>query len=226
MSPGSRCPLDDALRQGSRPFRNPLQKDDAEFVPADARHRVDLPYGVVQDAGEFLQGDVAGGVLAHFVECRKAVDVEHQQAERSATAATAQDLLIQLVVEVATIVKVGQRVEERVERKGVPRFGAIQVGLGLKRERPEQFRLHGGEWVRDALPEDEDGPDVAVAVQGKSHQGPGGPRFADWPRPSPPVRVHGDGFAKVGGDRPGCDQEGDAVRGRTGLDSSAEADLP
>ena len=69
-------PLDDAMRQGLRPFRVPFQQEDAEFVPAEARHRVDLPHGAAQDAGEFLQGDVAGGAREPFVVFREAVDVE------------------------------------------------------------------------------------------------------------------------------------------------------
>ena len=69
-------PLDDAMRQGLRPFRSSFHQEDAEFVPAEARHRVDLPYGAAQDAGEFLQGDVAGGVREPFVVFREAVDVE------------------------------------------------------------------------------------------------------------------------------------------------------
>jgi len=79
-------PLDDAIRQGTRPFRTSFHQEDAEFVPAEARHRVDLPHGAAQDAGEFLQGDVAGGVREPFVVYREAVDVEPQQAERSAAA--------------------------------------------------------------------------------------------------------------------------------------------
>jgi len=80
-------PLDDAMRQGTRPFRTSFHQEDAEFVPAEARDRVDLTHGAAQDAGEFLQGDVAGGVREPFVVFREAVDVEPQQAERSAAAA-------------------------------------------------------------------------------------------------------------------------------------------
>ena len=79
LSPGEQVPLetlDDTLRQGLRSFRGPFHKDDTEFVPAEARHCVDLPYGVVQDAGEFLQGDVAGGVREPIVDFRETVDVE------------------------------------------------------------------------------------------------------------------------------------------------------
>ncbi len=124
--------LDDTLRQGLRSFRGPFHKDDTEFVPAEARHCVDLPYGVVQDAGEFLQGDVAGGVREPIVEFRETVDVEHQQVERSAVAAAAEDLFFELMVEVLAIVKVRQRIVERVEREEFSGNGAMQMGLGLE----------------------------------------------------------------------------------------------
>jgi hypothetical protein len=75
-----------------------------------------MPHGAAQDSGEFLQGDVAGGAREPFVVFREAVDVEPQQAERSAAAARAEDLFFELVIEVSGIVKVGQRIEERVIR--------------------------------------------------------------------------------------------------------------
>jgi len=102
------------MRQGAPPFRISFHKENAEFVPAEARHRVDLPHGPAQYAGEFLQGDVTGGVREPFVVFREAVDVESQQAERSAAAACSEDLFFELVVEVSGIVEVCQRIEERV----------------------------------------------------------------------------------------------------------------
>ena len=139
LSPGMQVPLeplDDALRQGLRPFRVPFQQEDAEFVPAEARHRVDLPHGAAQDAGELLQGDVARGLAEPVVVRLESVQVERQEAERLPVAAGAEDLLFQLMVEVFPVVEVRQRIEEGVDGEGVPGIGAMQVGFGLERQGP------------------------------------------------------------------------------------------
>ena len=92
----------------------PSRRGEPHSPPAEAPRRIDLPHGAAQDAGEFLQGDVAGDVREPFVVFREAVDVEPQQAERSAAAAGAEDLFFVLVFEVSGIVKMGQRIEESV----------------------------------------------------------------------------------------------------------------
>jgi hypothetical protein len=116
LSPGSRCRWNRSMMRCARACAPSvfLPAGGCRIRPAEARHRVDLPHGAAQDAGEFLQGDVAGDVREPFVVFREAVDVEPQQTERSAAAAGAEDLLFELVIEVSGIVKMGQWIEESV----------------------------------------------------------------------------------------------------------------
>ena len=219
-------PLDDALRQGLRPFRGPFQQDDAEFVPAEARHRVDLPHGAVQDAGEFLQGDVAGGVREPFVEFREAVDVEHQQAERSAVAAAAEDLFFELMVEVLAIVKVRQRIEERVEREGFPESARCRWVSAWSESAQRSFTCTGVKGCETRLPKTMTPAMSRSLRMGKAtrdREDHASQMGSDHPPHSGSMET---ALPKCAAIAPGAIRNGEPVRGRGGLDASAEADLP
>ena len=125
----------DALRDLERAGLGGVDEDGRELLAAVARGEVDVPDGVLEDAGDRAQRLVAGAVPVQVVEGAEVVEVAEEQGEARPLLLAALDLLAQALVEVAVVVEAGEAVGDGLE------LGAARLHGGVVE--------HGGERLGD-----------------------------------------------------------------------------
>src|SRR4051812_47918069 len=88
-----------------------LREDDSKLVPADAARDVRRPDHLAHALGRFREDGVAREMADPVVHCLEVVDVEDDQREPAVIAVGARAFAAERLVEVASVVEAGGRVE-------------------------------------------------------------------------------------------------------------------